>query len=552
MGDEAKMQKRKTMWTIRLTILVVLLWAGPGWAATVYVKNIAGTVYFQSGATSCDDITAADTAGDVEAAVDAAGSGGYCYVCEGSYSDTNLDSDGYLTISTMTNLIGLGTVTFSAGQVGSYAARVNGTGDGSYIYNIDVEVQDLVATNWGILADSNAPNVIISTCDITCVASPSVGSEWIGISVNSTPVTVTGCDVSKVRNGIVVYGGAVVATITNNIVHELDAGTDSASDGIVFSGALVDHAGSVVSGNEIYKYKDDGIDLIGASNVVVEDNHIWGVNLNCTGGCDGNGIKGGTGTSTGNIIRRNTIHDITNRGIISNDCDAIEISTNLIYGAVSLAGILVGSGTVDATVIQNTVVITGGTEALKVAASGTLIVQNNILSSPTTDYDNNNETVTGGYNCLVNDADVTNKTNYTNTGTSDLYATNPLFVSATDFHLKKKSPCRNAGLFDAGNPYSAITYDSDGRQLTLASGVNKYRNEKPIGAFMYWGNDGVSPLRGIWGNVLNFFRITPMEIESSNRPQNSLTACGAGYASLTGADGNQILDSVGGAICCPN
>lgn len=94
-------------------ITFLLLFAVNGFAA-VYVKNISGTVYYESGASSCDDVTAADTSGDLEAALTAAGSSGTLYVCEGTYGLTDLDSDYELDFTADgQTLEGIGTVTFT-------------------------------------------------------------------------------------------------------------------------------------------------------------------------------------------------------------------------------------------------------------------------------------------------------------------------------------------------------------------------------------------------------------------------------------------------------
>ena len=79
-------------------ILVILFLLIPirGWGATVYCKNISGTVYYDNTASSCDDVTNEDTSGDLEAALSAAGASGMCYICNGTYTGTEIDSDSML------------------------------------------------------------------------------------------------------------------------------------------------------------------------------------------------------------------------------------------------------------------------------------------------------------------------------------------------------------------------------------------------------------------------------------------------------------------------
>jgi len=78
---------------IVFTILMFLFLPTWVWGATVYVKDISGTVYYESGAASCDDVTADDTEGDLEAALNATGQDGTLNICSGTYTDTEIDSD---------------------------------------------------------------------------------------------------------------------------------------------------------------------------------------------------------------------------------------------------------------------------------------------------------------------------------------------------------------------------------------------------------------------------------------------------------------------------
>ena len=79
----------------------------------------------------------------------------------------------------------------------------------------------------------------------------------------------------------------------------------------------------------------------------------------------------------------------------------------------------------------------------------TITVRNNILDGDTDDLlVGDYIVVTGGYNCLVNDASVGVGTGSTYNGAADdLYATDPKFIDAAngDFRLNPHSPCVNAG-----------------------------------------------------------------------------------------------------------
>lgn len=92
-----------------LLALLFILLAGQVFAATVYVKKIDGIVYYEAGASSCDDVTSADTSGDIEAALTAAGASGFCYICAGTYSGTDIDaSDGLDTTASNQTIEGVG------------------------------------------------------------------------------------------------------------------------------------------------------------------------------------------------------------------------------------------------------------------------------------------------------------------------------------------------------------------------------------------------------------------------------------------------------------
>ena len=75
MGDEFKMsEKRKIMWAVRLIGLMVLLWGGMAWGATVYVGNSPDTTMRRN--TTGPPILDTDTASTIQAAVTASGTGG--------------------------------------------------------------------------------------------------------------------------------------------------------------------------------------------------------------------------------------------------------------------------------------------------------------------------------------------------------------------------------------------------------------------------------------------------------------------------------------------
>lgn len=98
---------------ILLITLFLVLWSCTAWGATVYTKDISGTVYYNSSTSSCDGVTSSDTSGDLEAAMTAAGTNGTLYICAGTYTGTEIDSDSILSLVDGVTMEGIGTVIIS-------------------------------------------------------------------------------------------------------------------------------------------------------------------------------------------------------------------------------------------------------------------------------------------------------------------------------------------------------------------------------------------------------------------------------------------------------
>ena len=112
----------------KLLILLVLLFAGQAgqaWGATWYVKKIDSTLYYKSG--SVPTITDT-TIGDIEAVVELAGvtTGDNVYLCTGTYTGTNIDSDSLLDVDKALGYIG-GAPPGVAGCSGTVTLDFNGT-----------------------------------------------------------------------------------------------------------------------------------------------------------------------------------------------------------------------------------------------------------------------------------------------------------------------------------------------------------------------------------------------------------------------------------------
>ena len=109
---------------------LILLISATCEAATVYVKDTGSGVYYQSGASSCDDVDTGDTAGTLQTAATAAGASGTLNICPGTYSGTDVVSPvGSLSLSSASI-----TVKGSTGNRGDVI--INGSGLGNHTVDI--------------------------------------------------------------------------------------------------------------------------------------------------------------------------------------------------------------------------------------------------------------------------------------------------------------------------------------------------------------------------------------------------------------------------------
>jgi hypothetical protein len=517
--------ERLTPLLLLFVSLFIFLLPITSFGATVYAKNISGTVYYQIGATSCADITMADKAGDLEGAIAAAGSGGTCYICEGTYEGTDLDSDGCVLVNNNNMTIkGVGTVLLKSGGTGtnSYAVDFFGNADNSTMTGINVEVQNLSVNNYGIIIDSGAEYVTVTNCDVTCVDVGADNDNWYGIHINGNHATVSYCDVSGTEFGIDIGEDATAAIVSHNVIHDMKAGsintdesdciTVTASDHIVH-----DHTGTFIEYNTCYGYRDDGIDMFWGSNVTTRYNEVYGgTDWTYGAGGSGNGIKmGSSGTvypvSHGNKAIGNYIHDtFWYHGITSNNAHDFVIAYNVLKNIATIdmvnvyeAGIfLAGSPdkTIDHPQVYNNTIIMGTGHGSAIftnclsSDTGTPVIQNNILSKGASstnlgeytayDFDATGDTITGGGNILVNDSAINKATSYTNTGNKDKYAKNALFNSGK-LTLSSSSPAIDAGI-NLGSTYKyALSADSTWPSGILSVDQDEYGAGWEIGAYAY-------------------------------------------------------------------
>lgn len=117
---------------ILLALMGLMMMAGVCEGATVYAKGITGTVYYESGAASCDAVTAADTAGDLEAALAASGASGTLNICAGTYTTTMIDAADGLDATAAAQMInGIGTVIIDGSDIADGVFQTGTIDDGT-------------------------------------------------------------------------------------------------------------------------------------------------------------------------------------------------------------------------------------------------------------------------------------------------------------------------------------------------------------------------------------------------------------------------------------
>ena len=247
--------------------------------------------------------------------------------------------------------------------------------------------------------------------------------------------------------GIIGSGGMKNGgVVENNYVHDARPGGE---DGIVAKRG--DFEGLIIRNNEIKGWRDDGIDLFGGNNVIVEYNEVHDVASQLNG--SGNGIKaGGAGVKSENcIIRYNKVYNLNpsssnglKNGISTNGGDKAQIYGNLIYNVKGEA-ITVPVESNDITIYHNTA-ISNGKEALYVGGKN-VTIKNNIFWGGGSDL-NINQPVKGSNNLFINGA---KQAKYS--GSNDITApASQVFanVSGKDYRLKAGSPAIDKGVAISG------------------------------------------------------------------------------------------------------
>ena len=246
-----------------LTVLLILLLSSPAWAATVYVKDTGAELpYYEVDAASCDAVTAADTNGALETALNASGTNGDLYVCEGTYSELELSDDNKLQFTHHGQTIrNVGTVILDANGASTNAViAVNRTsasiigngGEGSFVltggttYGFSSYNSSTVGT---IIVDGITVNEVGGAC-----------CDGAGIFIQGVKFKVSG----EVKNnfvrdvdraGIVIKGHINAITVDDNVVSDVGDNVGNVGfHGISINTPVI----TVASGGTLWADEDTG------------------------------------------------------------------------------------------------------------------------------------------------------------------------------------------------------------------------------------------------------------------------------------------------------
>ncbi len=361
-----------------------------------------------------------------------------------------------------------------------------------------------------VLAGNYPERVMVTRSGITLEAEGMVVMR--GFSITASDTTIRGFEITDTPDdsqdgfGIRVIGKR--CTLENNYIHDATRG------GILLfaqPGYETLTSDCVVRDNRLYRNSQFGIDIRGR-NHLIEGNEIWGTIQHHPDWADQPGWVDADGFhfhGSGHIIRGNHIHDIlysdpgnvnphidcfqtflakpyqeaasdviiernrcdnaqsqtslqVGKGFMLQDANNILIRNNLIHAYV---GVKADHGSDDLTILNNTftsnVSFTTAHSPSGISLTNVLnaIIQNNIFFNlPGHIIYLQNSSVNGGRNLMfrIDGQALQNSDTYSHE--NDFWGVDPLFVSATDFHLAVGSPAIDAGLavpvatdFD-GNP----------------------------------------------------------------------------------------------------
>jgi len=520
-----------------LLTIAILLFAWPCWGATVYVKETGGSIYYESGAASCDEVTDADTEGDLEAAAKAvtdAGAGGTLNICAGTYTDAELDADHSFEIADTAVTINatgatiISTDAASTVRVGANTTINGGTwqgGAGQIAYILrdsTITFNDCTFSGgtgtYGIYGYADAGNTISTITIDGCTFSGAV--EAINFTQGGTgvlhTVVVNDCTFSGSVYGVRTYSVEAACGANDSSPYNIQVTdcifTDTTKAAIQYQSGIKSTGGtSYIARNGLTTIGNgtnssvNGMQLQWCRGLIVEDNVITTVENNGAG--DGDGIildfayEKTDYLSDGCIIRRNKVTDCdsgtnnTSAGI--NIYYAVD---SVVFGNICYAndiGLRLSNDNSTGNVFYNNTCYNNTQMNVRIDDPGNdgapaSTWANNILStSPYGIYVINNSTEpTINYNCYYNHA-TQDRWNATGSATfaagTGAVSSNPHFADAAndDFHIMPLSPCRDAGTDLGDDLLYGLEWLSRWTDLVLTLDQDDYGPGWEIGAYVF-------------------------------------------------------------------
>ncbi|MDF9796749.1 hypothetical protein OKW21_002012 [Catalinimonas alkaloidigena] len=260
----------------------------------------------------------------------------------------------------------------------------------------------------------------------------------------SSATKVVGNEVSGFFQCIYGHGGMRVGGIVEN-----NTVSNATDDGIV--ARYGDFNGLVIRNNKITKWRDDGIDLFGGNDIIIEYNDIS--TLPSGSIVAGNGIKAGAGrvTSEDVIVRYNKVYNLRHSssslqvGITTNGGDKMKIYGNLIYDVKGEA-ISIPSSSTDIDIYNNTA-LSLEKQAVYIGNTSGISLKNNILWGRNGDL-NVNTSISASSNLLISG---TSESRYNSSGDVRASASEVFSNHGSDnYKLKSSSPAIDQGINISG------------------------------------------------------------------------------------------------------
>lgn len=267
----------------------------------------------------------------------------------------------------------------------------------------------------------------------------------------------TGNHVHDCTYGLSIFNSTAsfIPTVSNNTFERMTIGDYQDSDCIAVSSATsYDWSGLIIEGNICSGYRDDGVDLLYADNVVVQDNIIHSpiADADDNSAC----LKLGYEGSNGNVARRNYCYELNEGGARNYGATVVGASSAVLESNIFVGGYRCmefaqrsASGGADNLARHNTCVDFSDYGAYVYSGATGTVLQNNILDGATADIVvASTLTATGANNRRVNGTTSIAGT-YNQTGDTDgepgfTGGTSP--TTASDFKLLANSPLRRAGV----------------------------------------------------------------------------------------------------------